>query len=220
MNSWDPTWEEVFRKQEWGKYPPEYVIRFVARNWYKAPDRKAVRLLDVGSGPGANTWFMAREGFSVSAIDGSATGIAQLQQRLAREGLSAEARVGDFTQLPWPDATFDGAIDNVSFCTNRFEGMVRAVQDVHRVLKPGGLFMSANLATETWGYGTGRELEQDGFVDIPAGPCAGKGFHLFLTRARLDELYAPFQEKQIETVSWTMDEMAHKVELWVVICRK
>lgn len=49
---WDPIWEEIYRKQEWGKYPPEYVIRFIARNFYHAADRRCVRLLDLGCDPG------------------------------------------------------------------------------------------------------------------------------------------------------------------------
>jgi len=74
--SFDPVWEEVFRAQEWGKYPPEHVIRAVARNFYKAPDRKAVKILDIGSGPGANTWYVAREGFSAVTLGVRAGGHA------------------------------------------------------------------------------------------------------------------------------------------------
>ncbi|ELB7666084.1 SAM-dependent methyltransferase, partial [Campylobacter upsaliensis] len=32
-------WEEIFSKKEWGKYPSESVIRFIARNFYNAKDR-------------------------------------------------------------------------------------------------------------------------------------------------------------------------------------
>src|SRR5258705_850256 len=80
-SSFDPVWEEIFRAQEWGRYPDAYVVRFVARNFY-ARERRTVRLLDVGSGPGASTWYMAREGFAVAAIDGSAAALARLEQRL------------------------------------------------------------------------------------------------------------------------------------------
>src|SRR5439155_1569888 len=71
-------------------------------------DRSAVHLLDLGSGPGASTWYMAREGFAVAAIDGSPTAIRQLQTRLGVEGLQADAKVGELIALPWPDGAFEG----------------------------------------------------------------------------------------------------------------
>lgn len=35
IKSWDPIWEKVFKDNEWGKYPGENLIQFVARNFYK-----------------------------------------------------------------------------------------------------------------------------------------------------------------------------------------
>ncbi len=63
-------WESVFQTQEWGKYPPEYLIRLVARHFYKIPDRSTPAFLDLGCGSGTNSWFLCREGFSnLSIID-------------------------------------------------------------------------------------------------------------------------------------------------------
>ena len=56
----DRAWEEIFRSREWGKYPPEHLVRFIAGNFYGVPNRGAVGLLEIGCGPGANAWFMAR----------------------------------------------------------------------------------------------------------------------------------------------------------------
>ena len=39
------------------------------------PDRRSVRLLEVGCGPGGNVWYMAREGYQVSG-DGSAVAMS------------------------------------------------------------------------------------------------------------------------------------------------
>ena len=36
--AWNNVWEQVFSSQEWGKYPGEDVIRFVARNFYNLKD--------------------------------------------------------------------------------------------------------------------------------------------------------------------------------------
>lgn len=139
LQGWDPAWERVFREQEWGKYPQEHVIRFVARHFRREPHKPPARLLDLGCGPGACTWFMAREGFEVAAIDGSATAILQATARLAGESLRADFRNGDYLQLPWDDGYFDGVIENVTFYCNRFESILAARDEVVRVLKPGGV---------------------------------------------------------------------------------
>ena len=218
--TWDPTWEHVFRSQAWGKYPAEHVVRFVARRWYGAKDRRAVRLLDLGSGPGATTWFAAREGFDVSAVDGSPTAITQLRERLAREALSVDARVGDLASLPWPDAHFDGVIDNASMYANPFEACTRIVAEVRRVLKPGGHFLSASFTDRTWGWGLGRMTEPGGFADIPEGPFAGRGFSLLMGRGQVDELFAEFHSVTVDRLAHTVDGGAHQVEQWIVTCER
>jgi ubiquinone/menaquinone biosynthesis C-methylase UbiE len=220
ISSWDPAWENVFRSQEWGKYPPEYVIRFVARNWYSASDRKKVRLFDLGCGGGACSWYMAREGFSVSGIDGSESAIDRATQRMESEGLHADLRVGDFTQLPWPDDSFDGVIDNVTLYCNPFENCRQTVAEVKRVLKPGGKFLSVNFTDRTWGYGLGEQVQSGTFTGIREGPFLGKGLALFMGRAQIDKLYRDFEEKDVELTSWTLDKQTHLVELWIVTCRK
>lgn len=219
-SAWDPIWEEVFRRQAWGKYPPEHVVRFVARRWYNAEDRKAVTLLDLGSGPGANTWFAAREGFSVSAIDGSATAVSRLLERMARESLAVDARVGDMSSLPWEDCSFDGVIDNASVYANRFADCQRIVSEVYRVLKPGGAFMSASFTDRTWGWGLGTEAEPGGFIDIADGPFAGKGFALMFGRAQIGILFRDFKNVTVDRLSYTVNTEAHTIEMWIVTCEK
>ena len=57
--SWDDQWETLFASRAWGRYPPEELVRFVARSFGDAPDRASVRILELGCGPGANVWFLA-----------------------------------------------------------------------------------------------------------------------------------------------------------------
>ena len=218
--AWDPVWEAVFSSQQWGRYPSEHVVRFVARKFYGASDRRAIRLLDLGCGPGASAWFMAREGFSVSGIDGSPTAIEQAGARLAGDSLTADLRTGDYTELPWPDGYFDGVVDNATLCCNPAEGRRRALTSVLRALKPGGWLLSANFTDRTWGCGAGTKVERGTFRDIPEGPLSGKGLCAFFSRTDLDEIYAGFTEMGIELGSWTLGNMAHLIELWIVTCRK
>lgn len=218
--TWDPVWESLFRSREWGKYPPESVIRFAARNFYRVPDRSSVRILDIGCGPGACTWYMAREGFSVSGIDASATAIEQARRRNAAEGLSADLRIGDFGSLPWEKGSFDACVDNVSICANPFSSMQQCISEAHRVLKRGGLMFSAIFSDRTTGYGTGIRLGQGGYRDIPEGPLAGMGLITFVGRAGIEELFEQFAEVSVALESRGVAQGTDFVELWLITAKK
>ena len=219
LTTWDPVWDEIFRRKGWGKYPPEHLIRFIARNFFSMPDRHQIRLLEIGCGPGANIWFMAREGFAACGIDGSPTAIYRANERLTSEGLASDLRVGDFGQLPWTDASFDGVVENVSLYCNPWASIKRALREVQRVLKPGAPFLSSFFSDRTWGHGEGEMVEPDGYVNLREGPLAGAGFCLFLNRNRVPELFRDFAEVAVERVSWTLDCETHLLEQLVITCR-
>lgn len=222
MATWDPVWERIFSTVSWGKYPPEPVIRGVMRAFSKVPERKLVNILDLGCGTGANTWFLAREGFSVAGIDGSPTAISLNRQRLLEDGLDADLRVGDFTAvLPWSDGSFAMVIDNASLYANPLPAIQIAIDEAYRLCAPGGRFVSLSFTERTWGFGLGRPGQDPGaYSDITEGPLAGKGFVQFLTKAQIRTLFAKFSSVAIETTSYTLNEGEKLIELWVVEARK
>lgn len=220
MTSWDPVWEDIFSSRPWGKYPPEELVRFIARNFYKVPDRSEVRILDLGCGPGACSWYVAREGFSVFGIDGSLTAIRQAQERLSGEGLKGDFRVGDLVELPWPDRYFDGVIDVEALSSNTLVASQRIVTEVYRVLKPGGRFFSMTFKDGCWGDGLGQRIEPHTFTDISEGPCAGMGVTRFSPESEVRQLYGLFNDLKLEYRARSVDDMAHVVAEWVITCRK
>ena len=216
----DSIWENLFSSQEWGKYPPESVVRFVARNFYSVPGRRKIRLLDAGCGPGACAWFMAREGFQVSGIDGSPSAIQYAGERLKGEGLEADLRVGDYTSLPWSDGFFDGAIDNVSFYSNLVAIWQRAVDETYRVLKPRGLFFTSSFTTNTWGCNTGHQVEPESFRDIPEGPFHERGLAHFVTESELRHILRRFSRIDVERECRTLMNQSKVVEVWIATAVK
>ena len=152
----------IASSQAWGRYPGEDLIRFVARNYYGAPDRAAVRCLEVGFGTGTNLWFLAREGFSACGIEGSKSAEAIARARLDSEcpgwnvsPRTGELRVGDMLRLPWPDASFDALIDSEAVYCNDFDESRAIYREMHRVTRPGGKLFVRTFATDTWGDGIG-----------------------------------------------------------------
>lgn len=222
--SWDPVWEDVFVSQAWGKYPGEELIRFVARNFYSAPERRAVRLLEVGCGPGANLWFMAREGFSAFGIDGSKTAVDRALLRLDAEcagwrASGAEVRVGDITELPWPDGFFDGALDNEAVCCNAFDAAQRIYAEMARVLRPGARLFVRTFATGTVGDGTGRSLGHHAW-EVAEGPLLGKGYSRFSSREDLDQLLRGLRIDSVDLLTWTVANQTQMIREWIVLATK
>lgn len=219
--SWDPVWEKIFSEKEWGKYPPEELVRFIAGNYYSVANRSSVRFLELGCGPGSGpSWFIAREGFSYTGIDGAPTAIAKAKQRFAREGLQAEFILGDFHQLPWAEGTFDCVIDVASLQHNSEQETYRALQETHRVLKTGGWHFSLISKTGCWGDGSGIRIDRTSFKDVTEGLFANMGVIRFATKESLEQMYSNFKNLQFEYSIRSINNCKHEMSNWIVTCQK
>jgi SAM-dependent methyltransferase len=191
-------WDEKFRARPWGRYPPEDLVRFMGRNFRELGRRRETKVLEIGCGPGANLWFLHREGFRVAGIDGSTSAIDQACARLRTEnaGLNpivADLRVGDLSRLPWAEAEFDVVVDNFALYANLNPVIERAISEVYRVLKPDGRFYLKVWGRGTTGYGEGRCLEEGTYTEIPRGPCRDMGVAHFFDEAEIRSRFARFQ---------------------------
>ena len=144
MKAFDEIWEQIHQEQEWGEYPQEEVIRFVARNYY-LKDRPFIKILDAGCGAGAVSWFLARESFDVSGFDGSVTAVEKALKRIKTEGYIADLKVGDAAAIPFESGLFDGIVDSAMIYANTIDSIKAILKECHRVLKPGGKLFSTGL---------------------------------------------------------------------------
>ena len=87
-------------------YPHDQLVRFCFRS-FSPEERKHARALDLGCGSGVHTAFLARENFSVTALDLSPQGVANTRARLATLKLHADVRVQDIAYLDCPHDFFD-----------------------------------------------------------------------------------------------------------------
>jgi ubiquinone/menaquinone biosynthesis C-methylase UbiE len=206
MNTFDSTWEDVHQKESWGKYPSEDVIRFMARNYYKllSPLPPTPKVLDLGCGGGANTWYLAKEGFDTYAIDGSETAVIKTKNLLSSMNLHAAVTVNDASNLPFQDNFFDVIIDSALIYANMFDGINAICKECYRILKKGGsIFSTGNFSPETTGFGTGIKLEENTYKDITAGPLKGRGTTHFFTKDELLNLYKEMNEIKIDYLKRT-----------------
>ncbi|WP_270972185.1 class I SAM-dependent methyltransferase [Campylobacter upsaliensis] len=183
-------WEEIFSKKEWGKYPSESVIRFIARNFYNVKDRNSIKILELGLGTGANLWFCTREGFKVSGIEWSKTGVERFKARLKEEKLSTQIEqieIGDYLEKldDFKDESFDAVIDVASLCCNDREKTRQIFLKAFKKLKVGGKFFSTAL-----GRGALGSLGEGDFFEPKEGIYTNVGKLRFDDELSLKELYA------------------------------
>lgn len=219
--AWDSIWEDIFKNSEWGKYPSEDLIRFVARNFYKSNNKDEIRILEVGCGPGANIWYIAREGFNAYGIDGSKTAVDNANLRLDREvpGWKGEIVVGDFTRIPYENDFFDAVIDSEAIYVNSFEDSKLILDEIHRVLKIGGKLYSRTFAIDSWGYGTGEKIGYNMWL-VNEGPLKGKGTSRFTSEEDINELYGEFRLSEIELNQYSYNNRSNTVREWTIIAEK
>ncbi|MCR4740156.1 MAG: class I SAM-dependent methyltransferase [Lachnospiraceae bacterium] len=215
----DKIWEELHSTLAWGQYPPEYLIKFMARNYY-ANDRSSVKVLDFGCGAGANTWYLAREGFDVYAFDGSESAIKKTGEKLAKEGLEADLKVGTGTEISYPDGFFDVVADIACIYANPIADIRVMYDKIYGFLKKGGRLVTAYFGIKTTGYKTGTEVEKDTFTGIECGCLHNRGISHFYTISGMEEMLSEAGFYDIYTDSFCYTDHGDTVDLLVTYAVK
>jgi ubiquinone/menaquinone biosynthesis C-methylase UbiE len=126
--------------------PEDEPDRYCAQLYHRvaAPGAlKGKEVLEVGSGRGGGAAFVARhhQPAQLTGVDFSAQAVAFATKRHRAPHLRFQ--VGDAEKLPFADASFDAVINvESSHCYGSMESFLR---EVARVLRPGGVFLFADL---------------------------------------------------------------------------
>lgn len=219
MKSFDETWEEIHASQDWGKYPSEHVIRFVARNYYNT-DRESIKILDFGCGGGSHTWYLAKEKFDTYAFDGSKSAIKKVKNRLEQENLHADLRVCDALELDYDTDFFDCVIDNATIYANQYQNIVKMYENIYKILKTGGKLFSVSFTSGTTGFGKGREIERNTFADITVGSLAGRGISHFYEEKELRSIVTDIGFQNIVIDSMRFTDKGNIVEQFLMQAQK
>ena len=103
-------------------------------------------VLDVACGPGIVSAALARQAREVVALDITPEMLTKARARCAAAGLhNVTFREGSATELPFPDAAFDAVVTRLSL--HHFRAPVRALAEMHRVVRPGGACVVADVVS-------------------------------------------------------------------------
>jgi SAM-dependent methyltransferase len=123
---------EFFERVEAHRYTKEWHIPDAA----DFAGARGLRVLEIGCGLGTDGAQFAKAGADYTGIDLTEAAIELARRRFEVSGLRGEFRVADAENLDFADQSFDLVYSHGVL--HHTPDTARAVQEIHRVLKPGG----------------------------------------------------------------------------------
>ena len=151
-------------------------------------------LLDVACGSGLAVRVADAMGADVAGIDAAAELVAVACDRAP----TADLRVGSMFELPWTDERFDAAVS----VNGIWGGCGAALDEVYRVLRPGGL-----VAISFWGQGPPLDIKAVFRVFAVHGPEPHRS-----SMRRLNDIATPgVAEQMLESSGFSVLERGGRV---------
>ncbi|KJY46042.1 MULTISPECIES: class I SAM-dependent methyltransferase [unclassified Streptomyces] len=185
---WDEVWRtDSGRTGDWSR-PHPWVVDEAAR----LQKLGAVDVLDLGCGVGRHALWFAEAGFTSSGTDASEAAVRAARDESVKRGVQVGLEVGDFGELPYADDSFDYVLAFNVVYHNDEAGLGKVLDEVRRVLRPGGIYQSTMLSKRNGEYGRGNEVSpntfrQPGATDDKVHP------HMYVDAADLLRLHAGFR---------------------------
>jgi SAM-dependent methyltransferase len=100
------------------------------------PWRSGERVLEIGLGYGTVGGLLVARGLDYHGLDIAPGPVAMMEHRIGLLGGQGSATQGSALDIPHPDGSFDVVVS--IGCLHHTGSLARAIDEVHRVLRPGG----------------------------------------------------------------------------------
>ncbi len=180
-------WKDLHRDPRHNlRYPSEHVVRWVAG----LGDGKGKKATDIGCGSGRHFKLFTDRGFELFPFDTSFPVLSGQQ-----------AGYGDMKALPCRDEVFDVALSFGVFYYGTVFDHHKAVDEMHRVLKPGGhAFVVIRTPRDSRAAGPYESAERTMVEGDEAGMLIN-----FLSLHDIGRIYGQFRDITIDTSETTRD---------------
>lgn len=180
-------------------FPSSALKRFLT----SVPELSPGKVLDLGSGNGRNSIYLAQLGWNVIGVEFSIVAVELAERNAVEAGVGDRARFSDQSvadRLDYPDASFDLIIDMMVMHCLSSDERVKTLSEVKRLLRPGGYFVFHTLAAEGDEFeklvktNPGQELNSYSF-ESKGHTVVEKAF----TREELVEMMSPLELVTLES---------------------
>jgi len=141
-------WDKRYDMDEYayGVHPND----FLAENYQQLPNGN---ILCIAEGEGRNAVFLARHGYSVTAVDSSAIGLEKAQRLATDQGVNITTVCADLADFDFGHQHWDGIVSIFCPLPSRLRQSIHA-RIVH-ALKVGGIYLLEAYTPEQLNYKTG-----------------------------------------------------------------
>jgi ubiquinone/menaquinone biosynthesis C-methylase UbiE len=122
-------------------------------------------ILEIAPGPGYFCIELAKLGnFQITGLDISKSFVEIARKNAAEAGLKIDFREGNASAMPFKDNTFDFTFCQAAF--KNFSEPVKAIREMYRVLKPGGVAVILDMRSDASAQDIEREVNGMGLDRI------------------------------------------------------
>lgn len=212
--TWEAAWRERDSHELWS-VPDVEVLALLETLRGEGVER----VLDLGFGLGRHIILFAREGFETYGIEPTRSGFAYCNKWLKGEGLRADIRIGEMTELPYGDGFFDFVLSWNVIYHGTLRQLRRALEEIRRVTRRGGLVYLTLNSTRNKHYGQGSEIEPGTFLN----PMKADGDlpHHYSDEEEAEALFEDWDvlrmEEREESFAGALDPGSYH---WMILARK
>ena len=140
---YDQNWKDIYESGKMlNKYPFDILVSFAFRQFAGIKDKSKIKVLDIGCGAGNNSWFLAKEGFDITAIDFSEEAINFAKNRFKNENLTGKFYQKNFLEIADLQEKYDFIIDREALYTQDYKDLKIILKSRENKLTEKGVFIS------------------------------------------------------------------------------
>jgi len=204
---WDALHRQARHRLE---YPSEHVVRFLAGLELDMP----ARALDIGCGSGRHAILLDAFGFDTYACDVSADAVRGTRVRWTAP--ANRVTQAQMTALPYADDHFDIAVSYAVFYYGTAQEAQRAIDELHRVLKPGGRALVCVPTSDDW---RASLLDDSGRFQCEDSPEDGMAMS-FQAEWTIITSYGAFSHVRYELSETTFSDRTRTNSDWLISVTK
>ena len=212
--TWEAAWSEEKSRDLWSA-PDDGVLALLETLRAEGVER----VLDLGFGLGRHVVLFAREGFETHGVEPTRSGFAYCRDWLRGEGLRANIRRGEMAELPYGDGFFDFVLSWNVIYHSTLRQLRRALEEIRRVTRRGGLIYLTLNSTRNKHCGLGREIEPGTFMNPEKAD--GDLPHHYSDREEAESLFEEWEvlrlEEREQSLAGRLDPGSYH---WLILARK